>query len=82
MSKEELYAHILRLSREERARLAEELLFSLEESEEEVTAAWASELERRSRDIAEGKVKTIDASTACTEILAELEMRRAGRTSS
>ena len=79
MSKDELYAQVLRLSREERARLAEELLFSLEESEEQVAAAWAGELERRSRDIVEGKVKTGDASVACTEILAELETRRAGR---
>ena len=82
MSKDDLYAQVLRLSREERARLAEELLFSLEESEEQVAAAWASELERRSRDIAEGKVNTVEASVACGEILAELEMRRAGRTAS
>lgn len=82
MSKDELYAHVLQLSREERARLAEELLFSLEESDEQVAAAWASALERRSRDIVEGKVKTVEASVACGEILAELEMRRAGRAAS
>jgi len=82
MSKDELYAQVLRLSREERARLAEELLFSLEESEEQVAAAWASELERRSCDIAEGKVQPVEASVACAEILADLETRRAGRAAS
>ncbi len=82
MSKDELFAHVLRLSRDERARLAEELLFSLEESDEHVAAAWVGELERRSREVAEGKTTTIEASLACSEILNELEMRRAGRTTS
>jgi putative addiction module component (TIGR02574 family) len=82
MSREELYAHVLRLSREERAQLAEELLFSLEESDEQIAAAWASELERRSGDIAEGKVRTVEFSVAHAEILAELENRRAGRATS
>ncbi len=82
MSKDELYAQILRLSHEERARLAEELLFSLEESDEQVAAAWAKELERRSVEVAEGKVVTLDAFGVCAEILGELEARRAGRTAS
>ena len=79
---DELYAHVLRLSREERTRLAEELLFSLEESDEQVAAAWASELERRSRDVAEGKVQTVESSVAHAEILAELEKRSASRAAS
>lgn len=82
MSKEELYAHVLRLSREDRARLVEELLFSLEESQEDVARAWAKELERRSAEIAEGKVATYEASATCTELLAELEKRRADRPTS
>lgn len=82
MSKDELYAHVLRLSREERTRLAEELLFSLEESDEQVAVAWAKELERRSCDVAEGKVKTVELSVAHAEILAELEKRRADRAAS
>ena len=47
MSTEELLAEALRLPRSERARVAEELLSSLEESDEEVATAWAEELERR-----------------------------------
>jgi hypothetical protein len=57
-------------------------LSSLEESDEEVAAAWATELERRSRETAEGHVQTIGWETARTEILKELEQRRARRTSS
>lgn len=83
MSTEELLAQVLQLPRQDRARLAEELLSSLEEADdEEVAAAWAPELERRSREVAEGKVRTVPWSTARTEILKELEERRARRTPS
>lgn len=82
MSTEEILAEAMRLSRSERARVAEELLSSLEEPTEDVAAAWAAELERRSRDIVEGRVPTVDWETARMEILRELEQRRADRTSS
>ena len=82
MSTDELLAKVLRLSRSERARIAEELLSSLEETDEDVAAAWAEELERRSREIAEGRVQTIPWDTARAEILRELEQRRASRASS
>jgi hypothetical protein len=39
---EDLLAKVLRLPRSERARLAEQVLSSLEESDEQVAAAWAS----------------------------------------
>ena len=48
MSTDELLAEALRLTRVDRARVAEELLSSLEEPDDEVAAAWATELERRS----------------------------------
>lgn len=80
MSTEELLAEALRLTRIDRARVAEELLSSLEESDEEVATAWATELERRSREVAGGRVQTISWETARTEILKELEQRRAPRT--
>jgi hypothetical protein len=66
--------------REERARVAEELLSSLEEPDEEIATAWVSELERRSRDMAEGKAQAVEWSTAQAQILAELKSRRARRT--
>jgi putative addiction module component (TIGR02574 family) len=82
MSTEEILAQALRLPRAERARLAEEVLSSLEDPDEQVAAAWARELERRSNDIAEGRVQPVDWETARDQILKELEQRRAGRSSS
>jgi len=82
MSTDELLAEALRLTRVDRARVAEELLSSLEEPDDEVAAAWATELERRSREVAEGRVQPVSWSTARTEILKELEHRRASRTTS
>jgi putative addiction module component (TIGR02574 family) len=64
MSTEEILAEALRLPRNERARLAEEVLSSLEEPEEKVAAAWVRELERRSREISEGLVQAVDWETA------------------
>jgi hypothetical protein len=58
MSTDELLAKGLRLTRVDRARVAEELLSSLEESDDEVATAWTTELERRSRDDAEARVQT------------------------
>jgi len=79
MTTEDLLAQVLRLPRHERARVAERLLSSLEEPEEQVAVAWAVELERRSRELAEGKVQTVDWETARAEVVKELEQRRAGR---
>lgn len=82
MSTDELLAQVLRLPRTERARLAQEVLTSLEDVDgEEVVVAWASELERRSREVADGTVETIDWETARAEVSEELEERRARRTS-
>lgn len=82
MSREELLVQVLRLPRTERARLAEDVLSSLEESDEQVAAAWAHELERRSREIAEGRVQPVDWDSARVQILEELDRRRAPRSSS
>lgn len=82
MSTDELLAEALRLSRRERARVAQELLSSLEEADDDVAAAWAEELKRRSREVADGRVQTVPWETARAEILRELEQRRAGRASS
>ena len=73
---------MLRLRRTDRARLAEEVLSSLEEPEEEVAAAWAAELERRSGEVAEGRVQPVAWDTARARILEELHGRRASRSSS
>ena len=82
MSTDAVLAEVLRLSRAERAKVAQALLDSLEEPDEAVTADWAAELERRSRDIVDGRVQTLSWEAARSEILKELEQRRAGRASS
>jgi putative addiction module component (TIGR02574 family) len=82
MSTDDLLAEALRLSREERARIAAELLSSLEEMDEEVVAVWADELLRRSADVREGRVSPVSWTTARDELLTELADRRARRTSS
>lgn len=81
MSTDELLAEALRLTRADRVRVAEELLSSLEESDDDVATAWATELERRSREVAEGRVQTISCESARTEILKEFEARNANRPS-
>ena len=77
---DDLLAQVLQLPRRERARVAEQLLASLEEAEEQVVFAWARELERRSREVAEGKVEAVEWETVRAEVLKELERRREGRT--
>jgi len=81
MSTDELLAQVLRLPRSERARVAGEVLSSLEEPDDVVAAAWAKELDRRSRDVAEGRAQPVDWETARAQILEELEQRRASRAS-
>ena len=82
MSGDELVIEALRLSREERARVAAELLSSLEEDDEEVVGAWAEELARRSADVREGRVATVPWEVVRAEIVNELAQRRARRGSS
>jgi putative addiction module component (TIGR02574 family) len=82
MSTDDLLAEALRLSREERARVAAELLSSLEEMDEAIVGVWAEELLRRSADVREGRVSPVSWTTAREEILTELADRRARRSSS
>jgi putative addiction module component (TIGR02574 family) len=79
MSTDELLAEALRLTRVDRARVAEELLSSLEESDEEVATACATELERRSQEVADGRVQTVGRESVRVEILKELKARNANR---
>ena len=57
-SSRQLEAQVLKLPREERARLAERLISSLdEESDAEAEAAWIREGERRLDELKSGKAK-------------------------
>jgi putative addiction module component (TIGR02574 family) len=82
MSTDDLLAEDLRLPRRERAKVAQELLSSLEEPADDVAAAWADELRRRSREVANGRVQPVPWETARAEVLKELDERRARRSSS
>jgi putative addiction module component (TIGR02574 family) len=69
---DELMRAALELPAGERAMLANHLLESLDDpNQAKIDAAWAEEIERRIRDIDEGKVKLIPGE----EVLAELRSR-------
>ncbi len=49
-----LLEEAMNLPLDERARLAEELLASLDEKEEDVEAAWAAEIQSRAQEVRDG----------------------------
>lgn len=58
---DEILSAALSLPPGARAMLADHLLVSLDSpNQEQIVAAWAPEIERRTREIDEGKVETID----------------------
>ena len=58
---EEILRAALALPPDERAMLADRLLVSLDPpNQKQIDAAWAEEIERRIREIDDGKVETID----------------------
>ena len=60
LTNEQIKAEALRLPVHERARLAEELISSLDE-DAEIEAAWAEEIQRRLEDLRQGRVELVDA---------------------
>ncbi|HEV8431881.1 MAG TPA: addiction module protein [Thermoanaerobaculia bacterium] len=75
LTAEKLRDEALRLPQTERARLAADLLESLEDTEEAVEAAWAAEIEKRVAAIRAGEV----GSTDWRVVLAEVEREVLGR---
>lgn len=80
---DELLIEVLKLPAPERARLAHELLLSLEEGSPEdprqVEKAWGPVIMRRLEEIRSGKVKTLPAADALREIREDLRRRREAR---
>jgi chemotaxis regulatin CheY-phosphate phosphatase CheZ len=70
----QVLAEALELTPAERALLADELEASL--PSEEIEKVWAEELERRARDVLEGRIKGRDVKEVLTEIRAELATTR------
>lgn len=65
----EILSAALSLPPYERAMLADRLLESLDgPNQKAIDAAWAEEAERRIREIAEGKVETIDGELVMREL--------------
>jgi putative addiction module component (TIGR02574 family) len=76
----ELVEAALKLEPQTRAEVAEDILESLESSSYgELSPAWEEEIERRVREIEEGRVQMIPAEQVFTEIEASLRARRAGK---
>jgi putative addiction module component (TIGR02574 family) len=69
---EEVVSAALTLPANARAMLMEELLTSLDSSEE-VEAAWRAEIERRVREIDEGKVQLIPGEQVMRELRTQLK---------
>lgn len=64
----ELSAQAKALLPEERARLAEELLASLDPQEAEIAAAWDEELRRRIEEVEAGTVELVPADEAFAQV--------------
>ena len=78
MATAEMLAQMLRLPAEERARLALELIRSLDgEPESGTDEAWAAEIERRGAKVEAGTAETI----TLAEYRAHVQRRRAARAS-
>ena len=67
---ETLEAEALRLSNEERARLVERLIASLD-TDSDIEDAWAAEVERRNAEIESGAVSLISGPEALDRLKAE-----------
>jgi putative addiction module component (TIGR02574 family) len=76
----ELRDTALSLPEKERAALAHDLIASLDAggADPGADAAWVSEIERRAREVAEGKVTLADANDVHAEVASHLRTR-AGR---
>ncbi|WP_375755751.1 addiction module protein [Corallococcus exercitus] len=76
-TREELLAQALRLSPDDRARLAHELLDSLGEGPpEDVEQAWGEEISRRAREVLDGTVELLDFDDVLKEMKERMERRR------
>ena len=77
MTTTEIRASALNLPAPERAALAHDLIASLdaEDVDPRTDTLWAAEIERRAREVADGKVALIDADEVHAEIAQRLRAR-------
>jgi putative addiction module component (TIGR02574 family) len=70
---EEIANAALALPPQARALLAEDLIASLEASQDVIDEAWRVEIERRIKDIRDGKVELIPGEQVMSELRAQLK---------
>jgi putative addiction module component (TIGR02574 family) len=70
---EEVANAALTLPAEDRAMLADDLVASLEASQAEIDEAWRIEIERRIKEIKEGKVQLIPGEQVMSDLRAQLK---------
>jgi putative addiction module component (TIGR02574 family) len=76
MSTETLLESVLKLPERERARIAAELIASLDgEPEADVEAAWLVEIDQRIKDVDEGRVKLRDWSDVKADVQSALRRK-------
>jgi len=73
VSPERLEAELLQLPPHVRARLAEALIASLEESDTELDIAWGEEAERRAAELRAGSVSPVPADEARARVRSQLK---------
>jgi len=78
---DDLLSDALQLPPEERARLAHELLLSLEEdgADSDAEAEWTRELERRAQEVIDGKVELVSPDDARRQVAERLERLHQGQ---
>jgi hypothetical protein len=78
---DDLIARVLGLPARERARVAREVIASLDDgaADPDAERAWAIEIERRAREVIEGRARTVDARAALAKIRAGVESARGKR---
>jgi putative addiction module component (TIGR02574 family) len=78
---DDLLSDALRLPPEERARLAHELLLSLEAAgaDSDAETEWTRELERRAQEVIDGKMELVSPDDARRQVAERLERLRQGR---
>ena len=77
MGSDKLRTAALALPRDDRAKLAQDLIRSLDESADvDLEAAWLSEVTRRANEVADGTVQAVDWEIARERIARRLRERR------
>lgn len=76
MSSDEILPAALALSAKERAKLAREILQSLQDPDVDAEAAWIEELDRRAQQVEDGTAQLVDWDVARDQIAQGLKARR------